>query len=55
MGSIRHLMDVNEALEAGAHVVTVPPPILHKMVWHPRTVETIAEFNEAWNKRSGPR
>jgi transaldolase len=55
VGSIRHLMDVTEALEAGAHVVTVPPAILHKMVWHPRTVETIAEFNEAWRKRSGPR
>ena len=55
VGSIRHLMDVTEALEAGAHVVTVPPPILHKMVWHPRTVETIAEFNEAWRNRSGPR
>jgi transaldolase len=55
VGSIRHLMDVNDALEAGAHVVTVPPAILRKMVWHPRTVETIAEFNEAWRKRSGPR
>ena len=55
VGSIRHLMDVSEALEAGAHVVTVPPAILRKMVWHPRTVETIAEFNEAWRKRSGPR
>jgi transaldolase len=54
-GSIRHLMDVNEALEAGAHVVTVPPPILRKMVWNPRTIETIAEFNEAWRNRSGPR
>ena len=55
VGSIRHLMDVNEALDAGAHVVTVPPPILRKMVWHPRTVETIAEFNEAWRKRSDKR
>jgi transaldolase len=55
VGSIRHLMDVNEALTAGAHVVTVPPAILRKMVWHPRTVETIAEFNDAWRKRSGPR
>jgi len=53
VGSIRHLMDVNEALEAGAHVVTVPPAILRKMVWNPRTVETIGEFNEAWRQRSG--
>jgi transaldolase len=55
VGSIRHLLDVTEALDAGAHVVTVPPPILRKMVWNPRTVETIAEFNDAWRKRSGPR
>jgi transaldolase len=54
IGSIRHLMDVNEALEAGAHIPTVTPQILRKMVWNPRTVETIAEFNDAWNKRPAP-
>src|SRR5882724_8617508 len=48
VGSIRHLMDVNEALEAGAHIPTVTPPILRKMVWNPRTIETINEFNDAW-------
>lgn len=52
IGSIRHLMDVNEALWAGAHIVTVPPPILRKMLWNPRTDETIQEFNNAWAKRS---
>jgi transaldolase len=51
VGSIRHMMDVNEALEAGAHIVTVPPPILRKMLWHPRTDETIREFNTAWANR----
>jgi transaldolase len=51
VGSMRHLMDVNEALECGAHVPTVTPPILRKMVWNPRTIETIAEFNDAWRKR----
>src|SRR5580704_18692757 len=51
VGSMRHLMDVNEALEAGAHVPTVTPPILRKMVWNPRTIETIAEFNGAWRNR----
>ena len=45
VGSMRHLMDVNEALECGAHVPTVTPPILRKMVWNPRTIETINEFN----------
>jgi transaldolase len=51
VGSMRHMMDVNEALEAGAHVPTVVPPILRKMVWNPRTIETIAEFNDAWRSR----
>src|SRR3954454_13545888 len=32
VGSMRHMMDVNEALEAGAHVPTITPPILRKMV-----------------------
>jgi len=54
VGSMRHMMDVNEALEAGAHIPTVTPPILRKMVWNPRTIETIAEFNEAWRKRPVP-
>ncbi|MGH7440912.1 MAG: transaldolase family protein [Polyangiaceae bacterium] len=51
VGSMRHMMDVNEALECGAHVPTVTPPILRKMVWNPRTIETIAEFNTAWRNR----
>jgi transaldolase len=55
VGSMRHLMDVNEALECGAHVPTVTPPILRKMVWNPRTIETIAEFNAAWAARSAPK
>jgi transaldolase len=51
VGSMRHLMDVNEALEAGAHVPTITPPILRKMVWNPRTETTIEEFNTAWKNR----
>ena len=51
VGSMRHMMDVNEALESGAHVPTVTPPILRKMVWNPRTDETIDEFNTAWRNR----
>jgi transaldolase len=51
VGSMRHMMDVNEALECGAHCPTVTPPILRKMVWNPRTIETINEFNTAWRAR----
>jgi transaldolase len=48
VGSVRHLFDVSEALSAGAHIVTVPPPIFRAMLKHPRTEETIREFNTAW-------
>ena len=51
VGSMRHMMDVNEALECGAHVPTITPPILRKMVWNPRTETTIEEFNSAWRNR----
>ena len=53
VGSTRHMMDVNEALQCGAHILTVTPPILRKMLWNPRTEETIREFNTAWAKRGG--
>jgi transaldolase len=53
VGSVRHFMDVNEALSAGAHIVTVPPPILRKMLSNPKTDETIREFNAAWAARQG--
>lgn len=52
VGSIRHIADVNEALHAGAHVVTVPPPILRRMLHNPKTEETIREFNAAWANRA---
>lgn len=55
IGSVRHFMDVNEALGAGAHIVTVPPPILRKMLHNPKTDETIREFNTAWANRSKPK
>jgi transaldolase len=51
VGSIRHLTDVNDALQAGAHIVTVPPAILKKMAWNPRTDEITREFNDAWRNR----
>ena len=44
VGSIRHLMDVNEAMLAGAHILTVPPQFFPKMVQHPKTDEAVAQF-----------
>lgn len=54
VGSIRHLMDVAEALEAGAHVITVSPAILRQMLHHPKTDEVVAQFSQAWNDRGEP-
>ncbi|MBW2459310.1 MAG: transaldolase [Deltaproteobacteria bacterium] len=51
IGSVRHMMDVNDSLAAGAHIVTVPPPLLRKMLHHPKTDEVIAQFNAAWKNR----
>jgi transaldolase len=51
IGSVRQLMDVTEAVQDGAHVVTVPPAILRKMLWNPQTESTIREFSDAWHQR----
>ena len=51
VGSIRHMMDVNEAMLAGAHIVTVPPQFFPKLCQHPKTDEAVAQFVgdfEAW-------
>jgi len=48
VGSIRKPEDVAEAAVAGADVVTIPYKILLQMVHHPKTVETIEEFDRCW-------
>ena len=47
-GSIRKPADVEDILCAGAHIVTIPPKILSQMPFHPKTEETIREFDQAW-------
>jgi len=42
--SVRGVGNVMDWLEAGAHIVTVPPEILGKMIVHPRTKETVQQF-----------
>lgn len=44
VGSIRQLMDVNEAMLAGAHIVTVPPQFFPQMSRHPKTDEVVDQF-----------
>jgi transaldolase len=48
VGSIRKPEDVNEAVVAGAHIVTIPYKILVQMPFHWKTEETIKEFDQAW-------
>jgi transaldolase len=44
VGSIRHLVDVNEAIQAGGHIITVPPKFFPQMCAHPKTDEAVAQF-----------
>lgn len=44
VGSIRSVIDVQNAALAGAHVITIPPPFLAKMVDHKYTRETVRSF-----------
>lgn len=49
-GSMRQVVDIQRSFLAGAHIVTSPYKFLPQMVHHPRTVETIAEFSQAWEE-----
>lgn len=48
VGSIRDPQDVVDAALAGAHIITVPYKMLKLMPLHPKTEETIKEFDNAW-------
>lgn len=50
VGSIRHIHDVNEALIAGADIVTVPPKFFRQMVSHPKTDEAVHQFVSDFQK-----
>jgi len=53
VGSIRACMDVQAAALAGAHIITIPPQFLPKMVDHKYTRETVRQFNEDAAKAVG--
>lgn len=44
VGSIRAAMDIQNAALAGAHIITIPPQFLPKMVDHNYTRETVRQF-----------
>ena len=49
-GSIRKPEDVEEIVAAGAHIATITPKVIRQMVFHPKTEETIKEFDDAWKE-----
>ena len=44
VGSIREVINIQDAAVAGAHIITVPPKFLEKMVDHKFTRETVRQF-----------
>jgi transaldolase len=50
VASIRHPVHVVEAAKIGAHIVTLPPEILGKMMLHPLTEKGLNSFLSDWEK-----
>ena len=48
VGSIRHLLDINKSILAGADIITVPYKFFKTMASNPKSAETINEFNSIW-------
>lgn len=50
VASVRHPLHVIDAAKIGAHVVTLPPDVLGKMIAHPLTDIGLARFLDDWKK-----
>jgi transaldolase len=50
VGSIRHPQHVLEAARIGAHIATMPPEVMEKMLLHPLTDIGLKKFLEDWEK-----
>jgi transaldolase len=50
VGSIRHIADINEAMQAGADILTVPPKFFPQMCCHPKTDEAVNQFVSEFHK-----
>lgn len=50
VASVRHPLHVIDAGKIGAHVVTLPPDILGKMMSHPLTDKGLSAFLSDWEK-----
>jgi transaldolase len=54
VGSIRTVMDIQSAALAGAHIITIPPQFLPKMVDHRYSRETVRQFVQDAEKTMTP-
>ncbi len=50
VGSLRNVSQVGESIVAGGNIPTIPPAILEAMLFSQRSIETIADFDEAWKE-----
>jgi len=50
VASVRHPLHVIDSAKLGAHVVTLPPEVLGKMITHPLTDIGLSRFLEDWKK-----
>lgn len=50
VASVRHPVHVKEAAMLGAHIVTLPPAVLEKMLYHPLTKIGLDNFLADWEK-----
>jgi len=55
VGSIRQMIDINEAIQAGADIVTIPPKFLPLLCAHPKTDEAVQQFVQDFAAWSGDR
>jgi transaldolase len=53
VGSIRQMIDINEAIQAGADIVTVPPKFLPQLCAHPKTDEAVQQFIRDFGEWTG--
>jgi transaldolase len=52
VGSVRTVGNVFDSFRARAHIVTITPPILEKMLKHENSLRTVREFEEAHKQLS---
>lgn len=44
------IVDIEQLIPCKSHIITIPSKILRQMPFHQRTVETLEEFDKAWEE-----